>query len=282
MPEFVTGVALHQWKRGKDFRKQLTAPEGYDLCEFDFAGQEFRWMAVESGDETMLQLCQPGEDAHSYMGSRIARCDYRDLVRRHHEEEALAEAQRKLGKVANLALQYRTSAATLKVRARTDYRVRLSLPQSQAIWSTYQTTYRGVPRYWERQIARGRRQGYVETQAGRRIHLGFTWPQQWLWSYESACINFPIQGVGADQKYLALAVLRDLLPQFDGKFYFELHDGLFVIVRRDLTPRAVPAIKRRLSSLPYERAWGVKLPIKFPVDAKVGPTWGDLHEWKEE
>ena len=41
------------------------------LVEFDAAGQEFRWMAVEANDPTMIKLCQPGEDAHSFMGAKI-------------------------------------------------------------------------------------------------------------------------------------------------------------------------------------------------------------------
>lgn len=68
------GWAVHQEKRGAPFRRILVPPPGYDLIEFDAAGQEFRWMAIKSGDPVMLHLCAPGEDPHSYMGlrSRIA------------------------------------------------------------------------------------------------------------------------------------------------------------------------------------------------------------------
>ena len=52
-----TGVALHQWKRSPEFRNLIRAPAGYKLLEWDFAGQEFRWMAVVSGDEAMLSKC---------------------------------------------------------------------------------------------------------------------------------------------------------------------------------------------------------------------------------
>jgi len=70
--EVPVGIALHQWKRGKEYRRLIQPPPGCDLCEFDFMGQEFRWMAVASGDETMLGLCAPGEDAHAYMGAQSA------------------------------------------------------------------------------------------------------------------------------------------------------------------------------------------------------------------
>lgn len=274
-----TGVALAQWKRDAEFRSQIVPPPGYDLLEFDFAGQEFRWMAVMSGDPTMLGLCEPGEDAHAYMGGRIARIPYEDMMRLKDTDPEIG-AKRKAGKVANLSLQYRTSWRTLKLRARTDYDIKLSDIEAQAIHATYLTTYREVPRYWQRQIHKARRDGFVTTLAGRTVWLGepTTWPQDRVWSFESTAINFPIQGVGADQKYLALCVASDYLPKVDGRFYFDLHDGLFFVVPKKYSQRAAREMKQILSNLPYEKAWGVKLPIQFPVDAKLGPSWGELKE----
>jgi hypothetical protein len=66
------------------------------------------------------------------------------------------------------------------------------------------------------------------------------------------------------------------LPKYESHFYFELHDGLFVIIPDRNVQAAASEIKQALSNLPYKKAWGVNLPISFPVDAKVGPTWGDL------
>jgi hypothetical protein len=43
---------------------------------------------------------------------------------------------------------------------------------------------------------------------------------------------------------------------------------------------ALPKIKHLLSNLPYKKAWGVDLPVSFPVDAKWGKNWGDLKEVK--
>ena len=96
------------------------------------------------------------------------------------------------------------------------------------------------------------------------------------WPLESTAINYPIQGTGGDQKYLALAVARNLLPEFSGYLYFELHDGLFFIFPKDKAVAASEVFLDKLSNLPYKQAWGVDLPIKFPVDAKIGGSWGDL------
>lgn len=281
------GVALHQWKRGKEYRRLLAAPEGFTLCEFDFCGQEFRWMAVASEDETMLSLCAPGEDAHSYMGAQIDQCDYRDLIRRVHADDEVAKIIRKLGKFSNLSFQYRVSARTATTKARIDYELDVTEAFIQKIQATYKQSYVGVGGlptqrnggYWGRQILRCKQTGYAETYAGRRVQLKGNWAGREAWPMESTAINYPIQGTGADQKYLALAVLRTILPQYGAYFYFELHDGLFIIIPDQHVAKAVPEIQRRLSNLPYKEAWGVTLPIQFPTDAKTGKTWGDLKDF---
>lgn len=277
-----TGYPLHQTKRDKEFRDTIEAPDGYTMMEFDFSGQEFRWMAVMANDATMLHLCQPGEDAHGYMGASIEGSDYEEFKRRLHSGDVTAKSFRQLGKINNLSCAYRVSWRTLKRVARVQFGVILSDGQAQTLWRTYRRGYHRVPKYWEIQAHLGRTQGYVETAAGRRIYTAD--PELWTpdrkWGLESTSINAPIQGSGADQKYLALAILRDYLPTVDGRFYFELHDGLFVTIPDRYADKAVHEIKTLLSNLPYKSAWGIDLPIQFPVDAKRGKSWGSLEEIK--
>ena len=282
--EVPVGVALHQWKRGKEYRRLIMPPPGYVLTEFDAAGQEFRWMAVASGDETMLSLCAPGEDAHGYMGAQVASCDYRDLVQRVKDGDVEAANERKCGKFCNLSYQYRVSARTATTKARIDYELDVDeafIQRTQAIYRTSYVGVGGLPRernggYWGRQIEKCKRLGYAETFAGRRVQLKGSWAGRDAWAMESTSINYPIQGTGGDQKYLAMAIARNLLPEFSGYFYYELHDGLFFIFPEDRALKAAEVFRDRLSALPYKKAWGVDLPIMFPFDAKIGTSWGDL------
>ena len=274
-----TGFALHQEKRGKEFRNLLMAPEGYTLCEFDAAGQEFRWMAIASGDETMLNLCEPGEDPHSYMGARIDRSDYRTLIAGVHAEDPVAKGKRQLGKVANLSLQYRTSAGKLRSVARVQYNLNMLPSEAMIIHSTYLQTYARVPQYWQQQIAECQVHKYVETFAGRRVQLPDDFNGPWGWSLGSTAINYRIQGTGADQKYLALAVLRPYMAKHGIRFAWEMHDGIYMYVPDALVSRCVPEIRHMLGSLPYQRVWGFTPPIPLPWDAKTGKRWGDLKEY---
>jgi DNA polymerase I-like protein with 3'-5' exonuclease and polymerase domains len=96
------GFALHQEKRDAKYRAAVAAPEGHTLVEFDASGQEYRWMAIASGDETMLGLCMPGEDPHAYMGAHIAGLDYRWLQANAKSDDH-AGNMRQMGKVGNLS-----------------------------------------------------------------------------------------------------------------------------------------------------------------------------------
>ncbi len=272
------GFALHQMKNDKLFRGQVVAPVGFTVMEFDAAGQEFRWMAIKSGDETMLQLCMPGEDAHSYMGAKIAGRDYHWIME-NKEEDKEAKNARKSGKVGNLSLQYRTSARKLRVVARSQYDIPMTEGEAKVIHFTYQKTYTGVPKYWRAQIALTRKIGYVETLGGRRVQVVGDWGGPLSWSMESTSINYPIQGTGADQKYLAMACIAPYLRDIGAYFAWDLHDGIYLFVPNDKVQRAAVDIKYILDNLPYKRAWGFSPPIPLTWDCKTGPSWGGLRDY---
>jgi DNA polymerase I len=280
-----TGIALHQWKRAPDYRAIITAPPGHKLMEFDAAGQEFRWMAVFSKDEQMIAMCQPGEDAHSFMASQIVGKDYHEFMEELHAKMPGLKDERQLGKLGNLSNLYRISANTLRRKAKVEHGVILSEDQSVHISRTFKRSYLGVPRYWDKQIWKTKNSGFVETIGGRRVIVPtafFDYRSEWKWAAESTAINYPIQGSGGEQKYLALAVLKDYLPQVEGRFYFELHDGLYFIVPDRYADKALHEMRDLLDNLPYRKAWGVDLPVPFPWDAKIGTTWGNLQEVKHD
>lgn len=278
-----TGFALHQMKRDKDFRKTVIAPPGYVLCEWDAAGQEYRWMAIESGDTTMLGLCEVGQDPHAYMGAEIGHRDYFELVLQNHAGDAAAKNTRQLGKVGNLSCQYRIGAKKLWITANVQFGMPITEEEAATILNVYHQTYPGVKQYWTRQIHNCRRSGYAETLAGRRVQLNGSWiNRQTAWQLESTAVNFPIQGIGADQKYLAIKILQNYLTKYGGRFYFELHDGLYAILPERTAEQAARVIRRALSNLPYQKAWKFTPPIPLPWDLKMGPSWGEMKEVPDE
>lgn len=269
--EVQTGVALHQWERGKAARNILMPPPGFLLAEFDASGQEMRLMADASRDETMLRLFLDGVDGHAYMGAAIENKEWQ-WVHDAQDKDPEAKRIRNLGKFANLSLQYRIGVDTIRVRALTQYG--LDLPQSKAqhIKNTYMRTYPGVQKFWNASIYYAGVNGFAETRGHRKIALHN------LNEYEQqqTAINFPIQGTGGDMKELAIAVLRTEFND-DVMYAWDLHDALFIYVRDD--DKAVATAKRiraKLDNLPYQMAWGWTPAIPLPWDAKLGKSWGTL------
>ena len=275
-----TGFAIHQMSGKKDYRKLVRAPSGFVMIEWDAAGQEYRWMAIESEDQTMLDLCQPGEDPHSSMGSSIQPAwEYRELQASAKAGDDDAYAVRRLGKVGNLSCQYRIGKPKLLSTARVQYNLPMDMSEASMIHDTYHRKYPGVRKYWQRAIKDAKINGYATTLAGRKVRLNVDWSDKATnWMYESTAVNFPIQGAGADQKFLAIATLQPLWKKYNTKFYFELHDGLYAIAPAKHAMTVALKGRDMLNDMNYWGAWRFQPPIPLPWDVKIGPTWGELEE----
>ena len=271
------GFALHQMKRDPLFRRIIVAPPGFTLMEFDAAGQEYRWMAILSNDQTMLKLCQPGEDPHAYMASRIDRTlSYKRIMQEAKVAGSPEANARQCGKVVNLSSQYRVGYKKLQQIAEVAHGISLSLEEAQRIQKIYLNTYPGVKRYWDQQVRSAQANGFVKTIPGRRVRIVGQWGGEMSWQMEGTAINYPIQGTGAEQKYLALRYVRAYLNEIGARFAWDLHDGLYFYVPTPKVYDAAHHIKDELDTLPYEAMWGFKPPIPMPWDCKTGPSWGDL------
>lgn len=179
--------------------------------------------------------------------------------------------------------QYRIGVKKLWITANVQFGMPITNEEAQTILDVYHQTYPGVKQYWTRQIHKCRTSGYAETLAGRRVQLKGSWiNRQTAWQLESTAVNFPIQGIGADQKYLAIKILQNYLTKYGGRFYFELHDGLYAILPERTAEQAARAIQRALNKLPYQKAWGFTPPIPLPWDLKMGPSWGEMEEVRDD
>lgn len=262
-----TGIALHQWERGKNARDILTAPEGFLLAEFDFSGQEMRLMAIESEDPIMLDLFGSGGDGHALMGANIENLDY-EYVKNNSDSDPRAKAARNLGKFSNLSLQYRIGIDTMMSRALTQYNLQLWRAKAEHIKKTYLSTYKRVPVYWKEAVRRANIEGYAFSRGGARVPLNNLNDYQ----QQQIAINFRIQGTGAEMKLLGINMCRSMFDE-DLVYGWDLHDALFMYVRDDANALAkVKKIQKILSNLPYKEVWGWDIPIPLPVDAKLGKT----------
>jgi hypothetical protein len=277
------GIALHQWpkkREGKLARACIVPPKGYLIAEFDFSNQESRVLADITQDRTLLEVFNQGKDFHCIMGSKAARISYEELLAWFETGDKEAERFRQMGKVANLSLAYRTGPQTFQTMARTDYDVPLTFDESTMLCNLFKQTYPRVPAYWSAAISQARRLGYAETKGGRRVYMNWqTTDRKVLYANEQTAINFPVQGTGADMKFLGIALCDAYMQTRGARYIMDLHDALYVVIPDD--SRAMDTargIKKLLNNLPYQDVFGWTPTVPLPVDGKIGTSWGEMNK----
>jgi DNA polymerase I-like protein with 3'-5' exonuclease and polymerase domains len=271
------GIPIHQIKKKADIRNIFIAPKGYSLLELDFSNQEMRLMACLAEEKTMIKLFNENKDLHAFTGAGILGIPYEDFLdMKNHNSEKYKE-MRNLGKLTNLALQYRLSANSLYRQWHDVYGLtNKSLDDAVKARETYLKLYKGVADYWNKMPLQAKKQGYAINKSGRRVAL-LDWKEDIGYKSAQTAINFPIQSLGADQKILALYSLFDFLDINDIKLAWDLHDGLFFYIPKcDMQIDLAIDMINIMNDLPYEKLWGWKPQVKFPVEAKIGDSWGSL------
>lgn len=292
--KYPVGIALAQIPRPSprqsyNPRKVLVPPAGYMLAEYDFSNQESRIIADRaaeySSNTTLLDIFNKGLDYHSVMGANLAGWEYEKFIEELHNGNPVVKFNRMLGKVANLQLSYRSGWETFQTVARAQYEMILDDALAKRIVATYKTTYPAVTMYWRASIETAKVRGYAETIAGRRLYLS-DWGGRGGYATQQSAINFPIQGSGADMKYLAVTAISPILRANGVIYGWDLHDALFLYLPIDentpgytMPPLELAVlIKEKLNALPYKEVYGWIPKIPMPVDGKLGTSWGDLEE----
>ena len=273
--KYKTSIAMHQIPRkAKDIRASMMPPEGYDILEFDAAGQESRLMALQSKDQTLLDIFTKGLNFHSMTGASIIGMDYDDFeeIRNKEKDDGPMTEARQRGKLTNLACNFRISGKALAKQAFEKYDVMIDISTGNHLVKTFTSSYEGIPDYWKRSIYNAKTNGFAETYGGRRFKVQ-NWQQE-RWQTESSAIMVPIQGSGASMKEIAISQLAKQFPEFH--FALDLHDASFGYVLSDQAKRIFSEMEEFLNTIDYEPFWGFKPSIALPYDGKMGSTFADV------
>lgn len=273
--KYKTSIAMHQIPRkAKDVRASICPPEGYDILEFDAAGQESRLMALQSRDQTLLDIFTKGLNFHSMTGASIIGMDYDEFenIRNQEKDDGPMTEARQRGKLTNLACNFRISGKALAKQAFEKYDVMIDISTGNHLVKTFSTSYNGVPDYWKKSIYDARTNGFAETYGGRRFKIS-NWSQE-RWGSESSAIMVPIQGSGASMKEIAISKLAKEIPEFN--FALDLHDASFGYVLSDDAKRVFKEVEEFLNTIDYGPYWGFKPLIQLPYDGKMGQSFADV------
>ncbi|WP_258239676.1 DNA polymerase I [Pseudidiomarina homiensis] len=245
---------------GRRVRKAFTAPAGYRIMAIDYSQIELRIMAHLSQDKNLLEAFSKGRDIHKATASEVFGVGL---------DEVTSE-QRRRAKAVNFGLIYGMSAFGLARQ--------LDIPRNEAqlYMDKYFERFPGVQDYMERTRQQAKRDGFVETLFGRRLHLPEIRAQNGARrkAAERAAINAPMQGTAADIiKYAMIKVaefMRKEVTEEQAWLIMQVHDELVFEVKEE----HVESLQKQLVDI-MEAA--VKLDVPLIAEAGVGANWDEAH-----
>lgn len=243
-----------------DHRPEHKVVDNAIFLAADYSQMELRIMAHMSGDPYLVEAFRTGQDIHRATAA---------LVNGVEMDEVTAD-MRRIAKTVNFGILYGMQAFGLSRDT--------GMPRAEA--QVF------IDRYWERLpkvkaffdgvIESGKKNGYVETLAGRRRYLPDLVASNGMRRQGAIrmAMNMPIQGTQADIIKLAMIDLHRELHARDlpAKMLLQVHDELVLEVDEAHLPDVARLVRDTM-----EKAFTLDVPVL--VDIRIGPNWGDMEDY---
>ncbi len=243
---------------GRRIRQAFIAAPGYRILSADYSQIELRIMAHLSGDKGLIHAFANNMDVHRATAAEVFGV----------APENVGDDMRRAAKAINFGLIYGMSAFGLAKQ------LRIERVAAQEYVERYFTRYPGVREFMERMRETARRQGYVETLFGRRLHAAeINAPNQARrQAAERAAINAPMQGTAADLIKRAMIVVDRWIPAsgLDIRMIMQVHDELVFEVAEEAVGVAREHVRAAMSEV-------AALAVPLVVDIGVGGNWDEAH-----
>ena len=243
---------------GRKIREAFIAEKGNVLISADYSQIELRIMAHLSGDKNLTHAFNNNIDVHSATASEIFNISLEEVTPDH----------RRSAKAINFGLIYGMSAFGLTRQ--------LGIPrhEAQAYLDTYFERYTGVRKYMDTTKELAKKNLFVETILGRKLHVAAINDSNGLrrQAAERAAINAPLQGSAADIIKKAMIDVDQWIGKnnSDIKMIMQVHDELIFEVKKGFADEALKNIISLMEG-------SVKLDIPLIVDANTGANWNEAH-----
>ncbi len=242
---------------GRRVRKAFIsdAANGWQFLAADYSQIELRILAHLSQEPGLLEAFHKGEDIHA----ATARAMY--------GVEEVDAGQRRIAKILNFGVIY--GLGPVGVARQTD----LTRQQGQEFIDLYFGKYPGIRDYIEEVKQSARDTGYAQTITGRRryladINAGHPGHRA---AAERVSVNMPIQGTAADVIKLAMVNISNEMKtqKMQSKMSIQVHDELIF----EIAPGELMEMQMMVTSMMPS---AMDLDVPLLVEAKTGPTWGDM------
>lgn len=246
---------------GREIRKAFVpSGTGRVLLSADYSQIELRVLAHLADEPNLKRAFARGEDIHNYTAGLMF-----DV-----QSEKVTPEMRYNAKRINFGIVYGMSAFGLAKD------LGVSQKEAQAFIDTYFARYPGIRDFMDREIAKARDRGYVETLLGRRRYIpdiNSKNPAVRQFA-ERQAINTPVQGTAADLIKAAMVKLQAQLDEgaFTSRMIITVHDELvFDVPQPELPPMA------RLVKKAMEATASLSVPLEVTV--KAGKNWAEMQSF---
>lgn len=244
-------------EEGRRIREGFVVGEGYEsLLSADYSQIEMRIMAHVSGDQSLIDAFQSGQDFHTVTASHVFGV----------APEGVSVAQRSKIKAMNYGLAYGLSAYGLSNQ------LKVSVGEAKELMADYFSRFGKVHEYLEEVVDQARRQGYTETLLGRRRYLPdlTSTNRQRRDMAERAALNAPIQGSAADLIKLAMLATDQKLAEaaLTSRVLLQVHDELILEVAKGEEEKVREIVTNAMGH-------AMDLSVPLTVSIGVGRSWFD-------
>jgi DNA polymerase-1 len=245
----------------------------------DWSQIELRLVAHASGDKTMLDIFNSGQDIHLATAETLVR-------------GKVTKETRKRAKAVNFGFVYGMFPPKFRAYALEKFDLKLSLHDSELYREAFFNKYGGLEAWHRRVEAQLSRIGYIDSVFGRRRHLPEAMHDSGVmeWVRREAIrkgINSPIQSAGSDlDLFMAALIASRSLPwdfKIDHKQAFIVgaaHDSLIFECHKNYVRTLKDGIAHTVKNLPTQKYFGFtfKVPVIMDVTAYKSHWEGDILE----
>ncbi|HYL58917.1 MAG TPA: DNA polymerase I [Candidatus Acidoferrales bacterium] len=244
-------------EEGRRIRRAFVPREGCVLVSADYSQIDLRVLAHLSGDKTLVEAFNRGEDIHVRTATEVLGIT----------ADKVDAPARRLAKVINFGIIYGMGPQRLAGE------LGIALAEASDYIKRYFERLPGVRAWLDDTVRVARETGYVSTMYGRRRYLPElnAGPGGARAQAERIAINTPIQGTAADLLKLAMIRLDGHLrrSEMDARMILQVHDELLLEVAKDSWREAGKIAKREMEGVAE-----LKIPLK--VEVKSGPNWAAM------
>ena len=249
---------IQQIPRDKRFRRCFRTESGLIFVICDYAAAQIRIAAEISKDQAFKAIFEQDLDPHSATASLTSGKPI----------DQITKPERQAAKALNFGLLFAMGPDKLRIYAKTQYGVDMTIGEAKDFHRRFFETYRGLKAWQESVVSdEHRRKGVSRTLSGR---LRYVNPEQY-----SEFMNTPVQGSEADSLKVSMRNIYFALRPFRRKVRFVHHAHDEMILEAVNEPEVVEEAKHVLEKAMRDGMSEFLKTVKVRADASAGLTWAD-------